>query len=107
LIQEQTRGPGLLGTDATGLPVLDPAAPEGIRSGTMWAWTNARWVAFFYSPTRARSASSNSIALPSPTSAATARSRSSALDEVVIGRATGGANDYCGVFLAPAPASSW
>jgi len=50
LIQEQTRGPGLLGTDATGIPVLDPGAPEGIRNGTMWAWTNARWVTFFYSP---------------------------------------------------------
>jgi transposase len=50
LIAEQTRGPGLLGTDATGIPVLDPAAPEGIRNGTMWAWTNARWVTFFYSP---------------------------------------------------------
>jgi transposase len=50
LIQEQTRGPGLLGTDATGIPVLDPDAPEGIRNGTMWAWTNARWVSFFYSP---------------------------------------------------------
>jgi transposase len=50
LIHEQTRGPGLLGTDATGLPVLDPSAPEGIRNGTVWAWTNARWVAFFYSP---------------------------------------------------------
>ena len=22
----------------------------GIRNGTMWAWTNARWVTFFYSP---------------------------------------------------------
>jgi transposase len=51
LIEEQTRGPGLLGTDATGIPILDPDAPEGIRNGTMWAWTNARWVAFFYSPT--------------------------------------------------------
>ncbi len=50
LIHEQTRGPGLLGTDATGIPVLDPAASEGIRHGTMWAWTNARWVSFFYSP---------------------------------------------------------
>jgi len=50
LIQEQTRGPGLLGTDATGIPVLDPDAAEGIRNGTMWAWTNARWVTFFYSP---------------------------------------------------------
>jgi transposase len=50
LIQEQTRGPGLLGTDATAIPVLDPDAPQGIRNGTMWAWTNARWVTFFYSP---------------------------------------------------------
>jgi transposase len=50
LLQEQTRGPGLLGTDATGIPVLDRDAPEGIRNGTMWAWTNARWVTFFYSP---------------------------------------------------------
>ncbi len=50
LIQEQTRGPGLLGTDATGIPVLDPDAPEGIRYGTIWGWTNARWVTFFYSP---------------------------------------------------------
>ena len=49
-VAQQTRAPGLLGTDATGLPVLDPSAPEGIRNGTMWAWTNARWVAFFYSP---------------------------------------------------------
>jgi transposase len=51
LIEEQTRAPGLLGTDATGIPVLDPGAPEGIRYGTIWAWTNARWVTFFYSPT--------------------------------------------------------
>jgi transposase len=51
LIREQTRAPGLLGTDATGIPVLDPDAPEGIRYGTIWAWTNARWVTFFYSPT--------------------------------------------------------
>jgi transposase len=51
LIEEQTRAPGLLGTDATGIPVLDPDAPEGIRYGTIWAWTNARWVTFFYSST--------------------------------------------------------
>ncbi len=50
LIAEQTRGPGLLGADATGIPVLDPDAPEGIRYGTIWGWTNARWVTFFYSP---------------------------------------------------------
>ncbi len=50
LVAEQTRGPGLLGTDATGIPVLDRDAPDGIRNGTMWAWTNARWVTLFYSP---------------------------------------------------------
>lgn len=50
LIGEQTRAPGLLGTDATGLPILDPDAAAGIRTGAMWAWTNARWVTFFYSP---------------------------------------------------------
>jgi hypothetical protein len=40
----------LLATDATGIPVLDRDAPDGIRNGTMWCWTNARWVTFFYSP---------------------------------------------------------
>jgi transposase len=50
LIEEQTRAPGLLGTDATGIPVLDPEALEGIRTGAMWCWTNARWVTFFYAP---------------------------------------------------------
>lgn len=48
-IHEQTRGEGLLGTDATGLPVLDRDVPDGIRSGTIWCWTNARWISFFYS----------------------------------------------------------
>ena len=57
LIVDQTRGPGLLATDATGIPVLDPSVVEGIRTGAMWAWTNARWVAFFYSP----SADSDSV----------------------------------------------
>jgi transposase len=50
LIEAQTRGPGHLATDATGLPILDPSAPMGIRTGAMWCWTNARWVSFFYSP---------------------------------------------------------
>ncbi len=50
MIAEQTRAPGLLATDATGIPVLDREAPDGIRQGTMWCWTNARWVTFFYSP---------------------------------------------------------
>ena len=49
VIEEQTRAPGLLGTDATAIPILDPLEPAGIRSGTMWCWTNARWVTFFYS----------------------------------------------------------
>jgi transposase len=57
LIEEQTRGPGLLGTDSSTIPVLDPAAPQGIRSSAMWAWTNARWVTFFYS----QSADSESV----------------------------------------------
>ena len=49
LIMDRTRGPGLLANDATGIPILDPRAPMGVRSGTMWCWTNARWVSFFYS----------------------------------------------------------
>jgi transposase len=49
LIAEQTRAPGFLGTDATGIPILDPDVTDGIRTGAMWAWTNARWVTFFYS----------------------------------------------------------
>lgn len=57
MIDEQTRGPGLLGTDATGIPILDPAAQDGIRTGAMWCWTNARWVSFFY----AVSADSDSV----------------------------------------------
>jgi transposase len=50
MIEQRTRGPGLLATDATGIPVLDRDAPDGIRTGTMWCWTNAHWVTFFYSP---------------------------------------------------------
>lgn len=47
---DKTRGAGLLATDATRIPILDPEAPDGPRSGTMWGWTNALWVSFFYSP---------------------------------------------------------
>ena len=50
LIEAQSRAPGLLATDATCLPVLDRDAPDGIRNGTMWCWTNALWVTFVYSP---------------------------------------------------------
>ena len=49
MIALQTRGPGLLGTDATGIPILDPGVPDGIRTGSIWCWTNARWVSFAYS----------------------------------------------------------
>jgi transposase len=47
-IEARTRAPGLLATDATGIPIRDPKAPEGIRVGTIWCWTNARWVTFDY-----------------------------------------------------------
>jgi transposase len=56
-IEEQTRGRGLLATDATSIPILDPDATDGIRYGAMWCWTNARWVTFFY----ARSADAQSV----------------------------------------------
>jgi transposase len=50
-IEFKTRSAGgILATDATGIPVLDRDSPEGIRTGTMWGWTNALWVSFFYSP---------------------------------------------------------
>lgn len=49
-IAERTRAPGHLGTDATGIPILDPDARDGIRNGVMWCWTNACWVTFVYSP---------------------------------------------------------
>ena len=49
LIEEQTRGPGLLGTDMTGIPILDREVREGIRTGSISCWTNARWVSFIYS----------------------------------------------------------
>ena len=29
--------------------MLDRDAPEGIRQGTIWCWTNAYWVSFVYS----------------------------------------------------------
>jgi transposase len=50
VIEAQTRAPGLLATDMTGLPVLDPAVPANIRTGSVACWTNARWVTFLYSP---------------------------------------------------------
>ena len=50
LIEVLTRGPGLLGMDGTGIPILDRDAPDGIRLATMWCWTNARWVSFVYAP---------------------------------------------------------
>jgi transposase len=50
MIHEQTRGPGMLGMDSTGIPILDRMAQEGIRTGAITCWTNASWVSFVYSP---------------------------------------------------------
>ena len=51
-IHSLTLAEALLGTDATGLPVLDEDHPLGIRNGTMWCWVGgAKWVTFFYAPT--------------------------------------------------------
>jgi transposase len=48
-IQRQTVASPLLGTDASGLPVLDQDHPLGIRNGTMWCWVGGqKWVTFFY-----------------------------------------------------------
>jgi len=48
-IQRETLASALLGTDATGLPVLDQDHPLGIRNGTMWCWVgDQKWVTFFY-----------------------------------------------------------
>jgi len=47
LIAAMTRAPGYLGTIHR-LPVLDPAPPMASVPPTIWAWTNARWVSFFY-----------------------------------------------------------
>lgn len=49
LIFEQTRGPGVLGTDTSAIPILDRSVLDGIRSGSMACWTNANWVSFVYS----------------------------------------------------------
>jgi transposase len=50
-IKEQTCASALLATDATGVPVLDRDAVEGIRTGTMWCWIgDGRWVTFDYAP---------------------------------------------------------
>ena len=32
-IEERTRGPGILGTDSSAIPILDPEMPAGIRTG--------------------------------------------------------------------------
>jgi transposase len=42
----------VLGTDATGLPVLDPSRAENIQRGTMWAYVgDGKDVVFRYTPT--------------------------------------------------------
>ena len=48
-IKRETLASRLLGTDATGLPVLDQDHPQGIRNGTIWGWVGGtKWVTFFY-----------------------------------------------------------
>lgn len=50
-IRRETRASALLGTDGTGIPILDHSAPDGIRMGTMWCWIgDERWVTFDYTP---------------------------------------------------------
>ena len=57
-IKRETLASVLLGTDATGLPVLDQDHPQGIRNGTMWCWVgDQKWVTFFY----ARNGDSQSV----------------------------------------------
>lgn len=47
----QTRTCEILSIDSTGIRVLDPAAPEGRRYGTMWCGIgDGRFVAFYYCP---------------------------------------------------------
>jgi transposase len=41
----------VLGTDATGLKVLDPSSPENIQRGAMWCYVGGRFVLFRYTPT--------------------------------------------------------
>ncbi|MBX7197737.1 MAG: IS66 family transposase, partial [Sandaracinaceae bacterium] len=50
LIAEQTRGPGVISMDASGIRVLDRDAPDGIRNGTMWCWINDSWITYSYAP---------------------------------------------------------
>jgi transposase len=50
-IHRETRASAILSTDASGLRVLDPEHPMGVRSGTVWCWIgDARWVSFFFAP---------------------------------------------------------
>jgi len=54
LIRERALSSYLLQTDASGLKVLDPHDPEGVRKGTMWCYVGDRkWVYFEYAQTGA------------------------------------------------------
>ena len=50
-ITEQVISSVVLGTDATGMRVLDRDDPKGIKRGTMWAYVGDREVVFEYTPT--------------------------------------------------------
>lgn len=51
-VHRQTFTAKYLTFDPTSLPVLDPDAPLGIRSGALWGFVgDHRWVTFLYAPT--------------------------------------------------------
>lgn len=55
-IAERAREPGVMSTDASGIPVLDRNAPSGIRTGTIWCWINSKAAGIRWqrSPSRVR-----------------------------------------------------
>ena len=51
-LETRIKGAWVIGTDATGLKVLDPGSPEHIERGTMWCYVgDGRDVVFKYTPT--------------------------------------------------------
>jgi transposase len=48
IIADRTRASALLGTDASGLRVLDRDHPNGVRSGTVWCWVGGKYVTFVF-----------------------------------------------------------
>jgi transposase len=51
-LEEKVKGALVIGTDATGIKVLDPKSPENIERGTMWCYVgDGKDVLFRYAPT--------------------------------------------------------